>query len=110
MKKSYYSAYFGINSFYQREMKDYLSPSGVAFMEKLKRRFNRLSKKDVLYLSFIRSDLLNFDFVYSANDFLAYMSQVSSAIEFLENIKESKDSDEYDKYVSFINSLGTYYD
>ena len=79
-------------------------------MEKLKRRFNRLSKKDVLYLSFIRSDLLNFDFVYSANDFLAYMSQVSSAIEFLENIKESKDSDEYDKYVSFINSLGTYYD
>ena len=110
MKKSYYSAYFGINSFYQKEMKDYLSPGGVAFMEKLKRRFNRLSKKDVLYLSFVRSDLLNFDFVYSANDFLAYMSQVSSAIEFLENIKESKDSDEYDKYVSFINSLGTYYD
>ena len=31
MKKSYYSAYFGINSFYQKEMKDYLAPSGVAF-------------------------------------------------------------------------------
>lgn len=110
MKKSYYSAYFGINSFYQREMKDYLSPSGVAFMEKLKRRFSRLSKKDVLFLSFTRSDLLNFDFVYSANEFLAYMSNVSSAIERLDIVKQSKDSDEYEIYQNFITSLGSYYD
>ena len=67
-------------------------------------------KLRVLFLSFTRSDLLNFDFVYSANDFLAYMSNVSSAIERLEIVKQSKDSDEYEIYQNFITSLGSYYD
>ena len=69
-----------------------------------------MSKKDVLFLSFTRSDLLNFDFVYSANEFLAYMSNVSSAIERLDIVKQSKDSDEYEIYQNFITSLGSYYD
>lgn len=120
LKTSYIRAMFKENSIYNKELGNF-DKSTMQLINRVKRKFRKLEKTDLLYLHIAYNDTFNWGYIYSDVHYIDALSQIDTVISNFNKMKKSiekitsndskkKLSREQQIYLNFRKSMGDFYD
>ena len=120
LKTSYLRAMFEDNSIYNKEFSNF-SESSIRLINRVKRKFKKVEKTDLLYLHIAYNDIFNWGYIYSDVHYLDALSEIDTVITNFNKMKKSiekinkegnkkKFSKEQQIYLKFRKTIGNFYD
>ena len=118
LKTSYLKAMFEENSVYAKEYTSF-NKEALQLINRVKRKFKRLGKNDLLYLHIAYNDILNWGYIYSDVHYLSTLEEIDTVLNNFNKMKSSvtnakrqgkKLSKEEQIYLNFRKAIGDFYD